>query len=379
MPGSKSATKGINKVTKRLSDGSTRIYYYDRLTGKRINGELGTSEFAKSLKQVRRTRPTYKPKSPPVSAWKVICDRYERQSEFLSLAPKTQHDRIRMMIEIVDRFGFMTFNDLDSSKVRSDFYDFREAMSRTPSKADKICGMMALLLEFAYDNGLIQYNHARRIKRLSKHDSRKNIIVTENMENLILNVSNSYLANAYKLATMTAIRQSDMCRLTRDNLKNGWLHYIPSKTAKTTRAEVWLPVFNLPPLQAVINDLLEQPDLDRRLLLWNGERGLRPLEPGNLDRVWRIARRDALGSNIDLHWHDLRGTAITRLSEAGCTDTEIASISGHISMEENSLRSGNSLKKYQASTQRLAFNAFAKFARFLAEPRLQWTPSATEI
>ena len=31
----------------------------------------------------------------------------------------------------------------------------------------------------------------------------------------------------------------------------------------------------------------------------------------------------------DLHFHDLRGTAVTRLAKAGCTVPEIASITGH--------------------------------------------------
>jgi integrase len=34
----------------------------------------------------------------------------------------------------------------------------------------------------------------------------------------------------------------------------------------------------------------------------------------------------------DLHFHDLRGTAVTRLALSGCTVPEIASITGH-SME----------------------------------------------
>ncbi len=32
---------------------------------------------------------------------------------------------------------------------------------------------------------------------------------------------------------------------------------------------------------------------------------------------------------MDITFHDLRGTAVTRLAEAGCTEAEIASITGH--------------------------------------------------
>jgi integrase len=32
---------------------------------------------------------------------------------------------------------------------------------------------------------------------------------------------------------------------------------------------------------------------------------------------------------VDLHFHDLRGTAVTRLALAGCTVPQIAAITGH--------------------------------------------------
>jgi integrase len=42
---------------------------------------------------------------------------------------------------------------------------------------------------------------------------------------------------------------------------------------------------------------------------------------------WHEASLDAGIS--DLHFHDLRGTAVTMLAEAGCTIPEIAAITGH--------------------------------------------------
>ena len=43
------------------------------------------------------------------------------------------------------------------------------------------------------------------------------------------------------------------------------------------------------------------------------------------------------GRNTDLHFHDLRGTAVTRLAEAECTLPEIASITGHSLREASSI------------------------------------------
>ena len=35
----------------------------------------------------------------------------------------------------------------------------------------------------------------------------------------------------------------------------------------------------------------------------------------------------------DLHWHDLRGTLVSMLGEAGCTEIQIAAITGHSVMQ----------------------------------------------
>jgi integrase len=54
----------------------------------------------------------------------------------------------------------------------------------------------------------------------------------------------------------------------------------------------------------------------------------------------------------DLHFHDLRGTAVTMLSEAGCTPQQVATITGH------SLRTVSTiLDRYLARTRGLAEQA----------------------
>jgi integrase len=58
----------------------------------------------------------------------------------------------------------------------------------------------------------------------------------------------------------------------------------------------------------------------------------------------------------DLHFHDLRGTTVTMLAEAGCTLPEIVAITGH-----SLRRAQDILDKYLARTSRLAESAIAKF------------------
>ncbi len=59
---------------------------------------------------------------------------------------------------------------------------------------------------------------------------------------------------------------------------------------------------------------------------------------------------------VELHFHDLRGTAVTLLSEAGCTPQQIATITGH------SLKTvARILERYLARTRGLAEQAIFNF------------------
>jgi hypothetical protein len=66
-----------------------------------------------------------------------------------------------------------------------------------------------------------------------------------------------------------------------------------------------------------------------------------------------------------LTFHDLRGTAVTRMAEAGCTVLEIAAITGH------SLRDANAiLDHYLARTESLTSATIAKLDRADRERKL---------
>jgi len=59
-----------------------------------------------------------------------------------------------------------------------------------------------------------------------------------------------------------------------------------------------------------------------------------------------------------LHFHDLRGTAVTMLAEAGCTVPEIAAVTGHSLKHVNHI-----LEVYLSRTRHLADAAIVKLER----------------
>ena len=80
----------------------------------------------------------------------------------------------------------------------------------------------------------------------------------------------------------------------------------------------------------------------------------RPFKKRYFAELWERSTIDAGLS--DLHFHDLRGTAITMLSEAGNTPQQIASVTGH------SIRTVHTIiEKYLARTRHLSDAAILNF------------------
>jgi integrase len=59
---------------------------------------------------------------------------------------------------------------------------------------------------------------------------------------------------------------------------------------------------------------------------------------------------------VKLHFHDLRGTTVTLLSEAGCNEQQIATITGHALKTVHQI-----LERYLARTKGLADQAIENF------------------
>jgi integrase len=97
-------------------------------------------------------------------------------------------------------------------------------------------------------------------------------------------------------------------------------------------------------------DKMKRGDAAQILTMANG----RPWRANTFRHDWAAARDAA--KITDLHFHDLRGTAVTMLAEAGATIPEIASITGHSMAHVATI-----LEKYLSRTRALADAAIKKF------------------
>jgi hypothetical protein len=86
---------------------------------------------------------------------------------------------------------------------------------------------------------------------------------------------------------------------------------------------------------------------------------------------WGKAFDRAKRGDEDLHFHDLRGTAVTRLALAGCTVPQIAAITGHSPRDVDEILKAH----YLGGQAELADQAIVKLVRLLeAKARIRYGP-----
>jgi integrase len=332
--------EGVNTITKTLADGSKRIYYYHRTTKKRLNGKPGSAEFIRNYASAENYLEIYN--SGVLNS--LIRD-YAVSPEFGKLADSTQREYRRMLNKVEAEFGTMPLAALEDPRVRQDFMKWRANIAITSGEreADNRLSIISAMLSWAKENGQVFSNHIAGFRRLHKVDRSDMIWLPEHIA-AFMAVAPIELQRALILALHTGQRQGDLLRLSWSNLSDGW---ISLRQGKSARSGVAGRKVEFPCSQALLNNLKGFPRNSTLMLVT--KTGL-PWKPRHFKSEWEKASKAA--GITDLHFHDLRGTAITMLAEAGCTAPQIASITGH------SLKTvSTTLDKYLARTRALAGEA----------------------
>jgi integrase len=216
-------------------------------------------------------------------------------------------------------------------------------MAHSPRQADYAWMVLMRLLSWARARGLTLYRPPERVERLYHADRAEKIWSEQNIA-AFLAVASDPLQRAMVLALETGQRQGDLLVLPWSAYDGTWIRLRQGKTGR----QVNIPVTRR--LRAV----LENSPRTATVILTN-KRGI-AWRPNRFRKVWGDATRKALVT--DRTFHDLRGTAVTRLAEAECSHAEIAAITGH-SMRDV----GTILDKYLARTDKIALAAIAKLER----------------
>ncbi|MGB7827927.1 MAG: integrase, partial [Pseudolabrys sp.] len=100
---------GLNRVTKRLADGKTRVYWYAWKGGPPLRGEPGSAEFVASYNEAVAQKAT-----PPTGVLLALLFRFQESAEFqFGISPRTRRDYIKQIKRIERAFGSFPIKALD--------------------------------------------------------------------------------------------------------------------------------------------------------------------------------------------------------------------------------------------------------------------------
>lgn len=317
----------VKTVRKKLADGTIKTYRYDLDARARMRFVASRSNGLHKLALL-----------------------YFASPEFGALSARHQH-AVRYYVALAeDHLGWMTLDDLQHRRARAEFYRLRDAHRDHPHKADRVVAIVASLLAWAYERGEIEWNHARGVEHLAPAAARAEITWSDDEIAAYLAVARADLAVAFQVALYTAARSADLVALRGEALRDGWLTFTPAKTTKSTGVVVSLPILELAPLAALLRDA---PATGPLLVTHEGS----PWTLATLKK-WHYRAMAAAGIG-DRHWHDLRGTAVSRMLAAGATEAEVAAITGHAIVQPGGMRS------YAARSPALAVRAYRAWNRAL--------------
>ncbi|MGO9773189.1 MAG: tyrosine-type recombinase/integrase [Roseiarcus sp.] len=212
-------------------------------------------------------------------------------------------------------FGDCPIKLLADRRTRGDFLEWRDEIAKTSRRsADYTFAVFARALSWASDRGMISVNPLQRHGRVWK-GSRSESVWTESDEAQLLATASPPMALAFMLALWTGQRQGDLLRLSWSAYDGAFIRLKQSKTD----VRVTIPVGA--PLKALLDATPRTSDF----IVTSGDGGCYTSD--GFRATWRKTCERA--GIKGLTFHDLRGTAVSRLARAGATEMEIATITGH--------------------------------------------------
>ncbi len=329
--------KGLNSKRKVLADGSLQTYWYAWKGGPRLPGKPGEPEFMAAY-----TEAVSQKCQPPAGVMLSILGAYQQSDDFRRLAPRTRVDYVKQIKKIEADFIDFPLSALTDRRSRAVFLEWRDRLAMSSRRqADYAWSVLARVLSWAHDRGLVATNPCTRGGRLYS-GSRAENVWTDDDEARFLAAAPSHLHLPFMLALWTGQRQGDLLDLP-------WSAYDGAKIRlrqNKTGARVVIPVGTR------LRTLLDATERRSPIILLT-VKGT-PWTADGFRVSWRKACAKA--GITDLTFNDLRGTAVTRLALAGCTEAEIATLTGHSLRDVRSILDAH----YLARDPTLAENAIKK-------------------
>jgi integrase len=348
--------KGINRAVVRLADGRKKTFWYAWRGGPRLSGEPGSPDFVASYNAAVAAKVT-----PPAGVLSALTRYFETTSEFNDLAERTKSDYRAKIALIEAEFGDLPLAALSDNRCRGLFKEWRDRLAQQSRRqADYTWSVLSRVLSVAKDRGKIAVNPCERGGRLYS-GSRRDMVWSLGDEANYLRAAPEHMRLPILLAAWTGQRQGDLLRLPWSAYDGSYIRLRQSKTGARVRIKV------VGPLKEALDAAAKQ---KRSPLILTTKAGCAWTADG-FRSSWRKACAKA---GIEgLTFHDLRGTSVTRLALAGCSEPEIGVYAGLSLVSVREILDTHYLSRDPA----IADNASDKLAK-LAEKGTNFTKWTTK-
>lgn len=304
--------KGAHRVTSK-----GRVYWY-AWRGKdapRIYATPGTQAFLDELAEKLNAH-----KAPDKRTVKGLCARW-RASDFWQHPPEkggiahsTRKNWSPWLSTIEEKFGALSVAQFDRPQIKPIIRKWRNKYKATPRAADMAKQVLSALLTFAVDEGDLQLNPCIGMPNFYHNDRSEIIWEEDDLARLTMSAS-AEIGRAAHLASLTGLRQSDLLKLSWSHVGALAIELRTGKSGEKKTATI--------PMYGELRDFLASLPQRSTAVLTNQD-GF-PWKSG-FTSSWNKAMLASGLSEGELHFHDLRGTAATRMYVGGIKVREIASI-----------------------------------------------------
>lgn len=354
---------GINRVRKKLADGTTiEMHYAWRGKGApcfwRSDSKIkvGSAEYVAALAEATPKAVVAKGKFR-----EVILGWLDSQ-EFARLAPRTQSD-MRTSINhpkngIDLKFGDAPARAFDDPRIRKQVLDWRDTIGG--KVGDDRVRHLQRIVSWALDRGRLMHHRLTQIKSVYQ-SSRAEVFWTQEEIAKFVSGAPAHIGRILIAATETGLRPGDLVGLSREHIHPtiaGRRLVIWTSKGKAKRRVASVPV--TPAMAALIDSL---PPGQSAII--TNQRGAKYQDEdylGDAVSTWR----DKLGLRRELRLYDARGTAATRLFQAGADLREIATHMGW-----SIKHAAEVIERYVALSPEMTDGLAAKLAEAEARTKLQ--------
>lgn len=284
------------------------------------------------------------PTAPQIpGSFGALVESYLASGAYKKLTAKVQYEYRRILDAMKRDWGDLPVNRLTRKGVMA----YKDKLSDTPRAAYAAMQILRRLLNYAIDQGLITVNPALRPGRNKSVQFKA--WTADDLKTFREANATKYpdMVLAMEIGAFTGQRRGDVIRMTEKDYNGRRIAVTQNKTDE----QVWIPVHSA--LKAALDARKT-----RHMVLLVSAQG-KPFKETHFSHRFKKAVDHA--GLTGLSFHGLRGTAAMMLAEAGCSDAEIQSITGHVTAAMAAYY------RRQADKQKTAEAAILKLERKKAE------------